>query len=157
MKQQCHVGFVYGSWLILLAGFVVLLVQGNILESILWVLFIVLFVWLYVRHFPAVSSFLGYGSVADRSPGAFPASTAKVTLYTGLGCPFCPLVKRRLHDLQPKMGFALSEVDVTLKPNLLIAKGIRALPVVRIGDARWVGNATTEQLAAFISGRATTK
>ena len=49
------------------------------------------------------------------------------------------------------MGFELTETDVTLRPDLLIAKGIRALPVVEVGDARWVGNATSQQLAAFIT------
>lgn len=63
-----------------------------------------------------------------------------MTLYTAVGCPFCPLVKQRLLALQVQMGFELEEVDVTLKPDLLIAKGIRAVPVVEVGEQRVVGS-----------------
>ena len=157
MKQQCHIFFLYGSWLILLCGFIYFLIQGNILQAVLWVCFIALFLWLYVRYFPAVSRFIGYGSVADQPAKDIRPSNIKVILYTGLGCPFCPLVKRRLNELQSKMGFELSETDVTLKPDLLIAKGIRALPVVEVAEARWVGNATSEQLATFIASNAIAK
>ncbi len=44
------------------------------------------------------------------------------------------------------MGFELHEVDVTFRPELLVSKGIRALPVIEIGDAVWVGNGTSQQL-----------
>ena len=154
MKQQCHIGFVYGSWLILLCGLVFYLIQGNVLQAVVWVFFIALFLWLYVRYFPSVSRFMGYGSVADQQATNVRPSHVKVTFYTGLGCPFCPLVKRRLHELQSTMGFELREIDITLKPDVLIAKGIRALPVVEVAEARWVGNATSEQLATFIAGNA---
>lgn len=154
MKQQCHIAFVYGNWLILLCGLVFSLIQGNVLQGVLWVAFIALFLRLYVRHFPSVSRFMGYGSVADQPAKNVQPSHVKVTFYTGLGCPFCPLVKRRLHDLQSKMGFELSEIDITLKPDVLIAKGIRALPVVEVAEARWVGNATSDQLATFIASSA---
>jgi glutaredoxin len=154
MKQQCHIAFVYGSWLILLCGLIFYLIQGNVLQAVLWVCFIALFLWLYVRYFPSVSRFMGYGSVADQLAKNIRPSHAKVTFYTGLGCPFCPLVKSRLHELQSKMGFELREVDITFKPDVLIAKGIRALPVVEVAEARWVGNATSEQLATFIASNA---
>jgi glutaredoxin len=154
MKQQCHIAFVYGSWLILLCGFVFYLIQGNILQAVFWVFFIALFLWLYVRYFPSVSRFMGYGSVADQQATNVRPSHVKVTFYTGLGCPFCPLVKRRLHELQSTMGFELREIDITLKPDVLIAKGIRALPVVEVAEARWVGNATSDQLAMFIARNA---
>jgi glutaredoxin len=106
---------------------------------------------LYVRYFPSVSRYLGYGSVEDHAAKDVRPANAKVMLYTGLGCPFCPLVKKRLEDLRKRMGFELNETDITLKPDVLIAKGIRALPVVEVGEFRWVGNATSEQLAAFIA------
>jgi glutaredoxin len=93
---------------------------------------------------------MGYGSVEDQPATDVHTSKGKVVLYTGLGCPFCPLVKKRLNKLQSTMGFELTETDVTLKPDLLIAKGIRALPVVEVGGALWVGNATSQQLASFI-------
>jgi len=97
---------------------------------------------------------MGYGSVADQPAKNLRRTNTKVTLYTGVGCPFCPIVKRRLTELQSKMGFELNEIDVTFKPELLIAKGIRALPVVEIGKSQWIGNATSEQLANFIRGNA---
>jgi len=56
--------------------------------------------------------------------------------------------------LREQMEFSLEEVDVTLKPGVLIAKGIRAVPVVEAGDRRLAGNATSEQLAELISGTA---
>jgi len=37
-----------------------------------------------------------------------------------------------------------------LKPNFVISKGIRALPVLEIGKFRMVGNATSDQLVKFI-------
>jgi glutaredoxin len=151
VKQQCYIAFVYGSWIILLGGFIYFLIRGDILGGVFWVVFIALFLWLYVRYFPAVSKIMGYGSVADQPATEIQPSKAKVTLYTGVGCPFCPLVKRRLQDLQTKMGFELEEKDVTLKPDLVVAKGIRALPVIEIGEVRWVGNATSEQLARFVA------
>jgi Glutaredoxin and related proteins len=150
MKQQCHISFVYGSWFILLCGLIFHLVQGNYLQAGLWVFFIVLCLWLYIRYFPSISRYMGYGSVEDHLPKNIQRTKTNVTLYTGWGCPFCPLVKYRLKELQPKMGFDLKEIDVTLKPELLINKGIRSLPVVEVGEARWVGNATSEQLATFI-------
>jgi len=39
----------------------------------------------------------------------------------------------------------------------LIAKGIRALPVIEIGNARWVGNATSQQLAQFIAANSSAR
>jgi len=50
-----------------------------------------------------------------------------------------------------KMGFDLKEIDVTFRPELLIHKGIRALPVIEVGENQWVWNATSEQLAIFIT------
>jgi glutaredoxin len=151
MKQQCYIFFIYVSWLILLGGFIFLLIQGQLLQSIFWIIFVGLFLWLYVRYFPSISRYLGYGSVVDQPAKEIHISSIKVMLYTGVGCPFCPIVKRRLIDLQSKLGYELSEMDVTLRPSLLIAKGIYALPVIEIGEAHWIGNATSEQLASFIA------
>ncbi len=151
MKQQCHIAFVYGSWFILAVGFFFYLINGGILNAILWVCFAGFFLWLYVRNFPSLARFMGYGSVGDQAAADAPRSAAEVTFYTGLGCPFCPIVRQRLHNLQSQMGFRLIEKDVTLKPDILIAKGIRALPVIEVGPGRWVGNATSQQLAEFIT------
>ena len=150
MKQQCHIAFVYGSWLILICGLAYFFIQGNYVQAVLWPCFIGLFLWLYVKYFPSLSRFMGYGSVSDKSAENVQPTKTGVTLYTGVGCPFCPLVKKRLTELQSRMGFDLREIDVTLKPDLLIAKGIRALPVIEVGQARWVGNGTSEDLATFI-------
>jgi hypothetical protein len=40
------------------------------------------------------------------------------------------------------MSFSLQEVDVTLPPVILVAKGIRAVPVLEVGGRRLDGNAT---------------
>ena len=150
MKQQCHIAFVYSSWLILAGGLTFYLLRGNYAQAIVWVVFIPVFLWLYVRYFPSISRYMGYGSVEDHPAKEVHRVTADVMLYTGLGCPFCPLVKKRLEDLQARMGFALREVDITLKPDVLISKGIRALPVVEVGPTHLVGNATSDELARLI-------
>ena len=157
MKQQCNISFVYGSWIILLAGFIFWIYERNIVQAFVWVGFVSLFLWLYVRYFPKVSTLMGYGSVADVPAKDIQRSATKVVLYTGVGCPFCPLVRQRLKELQSKIGFELAELDVTLRPQLAIAKGIRALPMVEVGGAQWIGNATSQQLADFISQHTVTK
>jgi glutaredoxin len=151
MKQECHISFVYASWLVVAFGIVFYLILGNYLQAILWLLFIPLFLWLYVRYFPSLSRYMGYGSVEDQPAADVVRTAASVRLYTGLGCPFCPIVKRRLTELQSRMSFDLHEVDITFKPELLVSKGIRALPVIEIGEARWIGNGTSQQLAQFIA------
>jgi glutaredoxin len=154
MKQQCHISFVYGSWLFAAFGIIFFLFIGNYIQAAFWLLFIPLFLWIYVRYFPSISHFMGYGSVEDRPASKVIRTAVKVKLYTGLGCPFCPIVKQRLKELQSRMSFELREVDVTFKPESLVSTGIRALPVVEIGDARWIGNGTSQQLAQFISEHA---
>ncbi len=154
MKQQCHISFVYGSWLLTACGVIFYLVHGNYMQAVSWLIFIPLFLWLYVRYFPSVSRYMGYGSVEDRPAEQVARAAVNVNLYTGLGCPFCPIVKRRLTELQSRMAFELHEVDVTFRPELLMSTGIRALPVVEIGKARWVGNGTSQQLAQFITEHA---
>ena len=154
MKQQCHISVVYGSWLILFGGLIFFIVHSKYLQASFWVIFIALFLWLYIKYFPSLSRYMGYGSVADQPAKEIQRTNTKVILYTGLGCPFCPLVKKRLNELQLKMGFELTEIDVTLKPDLVISKGIRALPVVEVGKTFWIGNGTSEQLAMFIKNNA---
>lgn len=154
MKQQCHISFVYGSWLVLVCGLAFYLFRGSYVQAVVWLLCIPLFLWLYVRNFPSMSRYMGYGSVEDQPATQVAHVGGNVTLYTGLGCPFCPIVKRRLKELQSKMSFEFREVDVTFKPELLISKGIRTLPVIEIGDAKWVGNGTSLQLAQFITEHA---
>ena len=150
MKQQCHISFVYASWIILVVGAGLTLYKGGIVQAVSWVFFVGLFLWLYVKYFPSLAKFMGYGSVADVPANNVQSSKASVILYTGVGCPFCPIVEKRLTELQKKMGFELTEVDVTLKPDVLIKKGIRALPVIEVAEALRVGNGTSEEIADFI-------
>jgi glutaredoxin len=110
---------------------------------------------LYVRWFPSISHWVGYGSVSDipaPAVGAL-AQPSRVILYTANVCPFCPIVRRRLADLQQRMGFELQEIDVTFRPEIIRAKGLRSVPVVEANGHLLVGNATSEQLAALLQGR----
>jgi glutaredoxin len=151
MKQQCHISIVYGSWFIFLCGLIFYVMKGEYLQACFWVFFIVLFLWLYVRYFPSLSRLMGYGSVEDTPPNKIQSVSTSVILYTGAGCPFCPIVKHRLIELQRKMGFELKEIDITLRPEVLINKGIRALPMIEVGESQWIGNATSDQLVTFIT------
>jgi len=95
---------------------------------------------------------MGYGRLDDQPARNQGHARIKVRLYTALGCPFCPVVKRRLMALRETMEFSLEEIDVTLKPGVLMEKGIRAVPVVEAGGRVLGGNATSHQLAEMISG-----
>jgi len=155
MKQQCYMVSIYASWLLIIAIFAFHISRGNYLEAVLLPFLVAYFLWLYVKYFPKLSKIMGYGSVNDQVAENVQHSVATVHFYSGIGCPFCPIVKRRLNELQQRIGFTLVEQDVTLKPNILIAKGIRALPVIEIGNVRLVGNATSQQLAQFIAANST--
>ena len=112
--------------------------------------------WAYVSAFPNISHYFGYGRVDDQRTRQVAPVSLPVTFYTAVGCPFCPLVERRLLALQKQMGFELKKIDITLRPQLLMEKGIRAVPVVEAGGRRLVGHATTDQLAALLMGTAQT-
>ncbi len=71
-------------------------------------------------------------------------------MYSSSGCPFCPIVERRLRDLQQEMRFELQHIDVTVRPGLVKAKKIKSVPVVEVGGRRLVGHATTRDLADLI-------
>jgi glutaredoxin len=161
MKQQCYLAAIYLNWAVFLGGAGFLLFKRHYAFALLWLLLAPLGAWLYIRIFPSISQALGYGRIDDRpTPDLHdvcdgdeqPAS--QVTLYTALGCPFCPIVKRRLQGLQERFKFQLREVDVTLQPGILAEKGIRAVPVVEAEDRRIEGNATSEQLAELLSRHA---
>lgn len=160
VKQQCNMAFIYLSWGGYLGGLAYFVTQRNWSVAVSWLILVPLAQWGYIRIFPKVSRYLGYGrvddkrttSIEDGGAGVAAKIPAQVTFYSALGCPFCPLVKRRLLRLQAEMGFALQEVDVTLRPDLLLGKGLRAVPVVEAGGRHLVGHATTEQLADFIAG-----
>lgn len=152
MKQQCYLAVIYLNWLLLAGGVTVLAWKGLYLAAIAFVVLLPLAMWTYIRVFPSISRAMGYGEVRDEPAEILLRISTQVTLYTALGCPFCPIVKARLMALKPQMDINLREIDVTLKPELLIAKGIRAVPVVEVGDRRLAGNATSAQLAELILG-----
>ncbi len=152
MKQHFYVAMIYINW-VLLAGFVTFFaIKGAWSLVIAWLVILPIAGWAYVHYFPYISKFVGYGSLDDQRATAVAAAPTEVTLYTAVGCPFCPVVKERLIALRQEMGFSLKEIDVTLRPNVLIAKGIRTLPVVECGTCRLEGNATSERLASLIAG-----
>jgi glutaredoxin len=150
-RQRCYMANVYGSWLVVVALIAVVLWWSGPLAAVFVGAVGAAGLWLYVRTFPSVSGLMGYGSVADVKGPARGTVARKVTLYTAVGCPFCPIVRRRLHALRREQGFELEEIDVTLRPRLLVAKGIRAVPVVEVDGRAHIGNATTAELASFIA------
>lgn len=178
MPQECPLAFLYLTWALYLAGLIYLPIRGEWMLAAAWLLIFPLAFWGYIRIFPRISRFLGYGRVddvtasgdvttADDSIGfddlasaeevtasSSPPHPGTVTLYTSLGCPFCPIIEERLLALQARMGFALTQVDVTMKPALVRAKKIRSVPVVEVGGRRLVGNATTQELARLVRGGA---
>ena len=113
--------------------------------------------WALFHYFPSVSRFLGYGTVDDQAAESAGTARVAVTFYSFFSCPFCPIVLRRLEELQKVMEFTLEKVDLTLQPQVLVSKGIRSVPVVEVGGRQLIGNLTTAQLAEFISGRQVSK
>ena len=150
LKQQCPLAFVVLAWVKYVGGAAILLVMRHWTLAGAWIVVAPATMWAYIKWFPAISPLMGYGHVDD-IPAVPARSAASVVLYTALGCPFCPIVQRRLHELELNMGFTLREVDVTARPNVLTRKGIWLVPVIEVGDQRIVGHATSEQLAALIT------
>ncbi len=155
MKQECLLVNVWLTWL----GIPALAILMWILQA-WWAGVIVLFAGilaqvLYLRIFPRVSQMLGYGSVENRAASVPPNSNAisKVILYTANVCPFCPIVRKRLAELQSEMHFELEEKDITFRQDIIREKGLRSVPVVEADGRLWVGNATTAQLVEFLVGR----
>lgn len=154
LKQECPLAFVVLAWAMYIVGIPVLFLLGQVGTLLLWIVLAPAAMWAYIHWFPSISRFMGYGRVDDRPAATGTRSPVDVTLYTALGCPFCPIVKRRLNELEPKLGFHVREVDVTARPGILISKGIWSVPVVEVGERLIVGNATSEQLANLITGMA---
>lgn len=152
LPQECPLIFLYFTWALYLAGLIFFPVRGELLLAGAWLFAVPLAVWGYVRVFPRISHFLGYGRVDDLAATNTPRSGQTVTMYSSLGCPFCPLVEKRLRALEKDMGFEFRYVDVTLKPELVRGKGIRSVPVIEVDGRRLVGHATTQELASLIAG-----
>ena len=152
MPQECPLVFLYLTWALYLAGLIFFPVRGDLLLAGGWLVAFPLALLGYGRVFPRISQLLGYGRVDDVAASNTPQLKQPVTMYSSMGCPFCPLVEGRLRELEKKMGFDFRYVDVTLKPALVRGKKIRSVPVVEVGDRRLVGHATTQELANLISG-----
>jgi glutaredoxin len=154
MEQRCLLPMIWLTWLGLpLLGVVVALRLG--VAAGLGVLLVGIGAQvLAVRQFPRISRWMGYGSVEDTPApaGALPSAIPTVTLYAASACPFCPIVQQRLHELRRRQPFELIEVDVTFRPGLIRAKGLRSVPVVEVNGRTLVGNATSAQLAELLAG-----
>lgn len=151
-NQRCEVNSLYLIWLAYAAGLIVFAVLGEWIGLLVWAVAVPLGKWLQIRYYQYFSPWFSYGRLKqERQPTSVRSTQAAVTYYRALGCPFCPIVGKRLEALREKMGFDLQVVDVTIKPQLLAQLGIRSVPVVEVGGRRLVGNATSEQLAELIA------
>lgn len=117
-----------------------------------WLVLLPCALWLGLRFSPLTAKWRGYGSVRDALPSKVAKTPVEVTVYSHNGCPFCPVLMRRLKALQKQMDFTLREIDLTFKPQVAVDKGIKSVPVVEVGGSRLLGNTTTEQLAEFVAG-----
>ena len=153
MKQECPLLFVWLAWIGLpLLALIIGLSQGW-LAAVFVLLVGVGAQMAYIHWFPRISPWFGYGSVDDvpAEHASVSATAPKITLYTANGCPFCPIIKRRLIDLKQQMSFDMDEVDVTFHPQIVMQKGLRSVPVIEAGGRFLVGNATSAQIAAFLT------
>ena len=153
MKQECKLVMVWLAWL----GIPALALGMGAIQG--WWASVFIFIVgvfgqvFYIKIFPRISKWLGYGSVEDVA--ILLAEKIKissiVTLYTANVCPFCPIVKQRLIELQSNLEFKLNEVDITFKPNLIKEKGFRSVPIIEMDGEYWFGNATSVQLLSFLT------
>jgi glutaredoxin len=156
-EQQCNVVGLAVSWIGYAAGLGYFSYERQWVVALLWMVGVPSLRGAMFHFFPHISRFLGYGRIVDKfgpipPPHANPrAAPVAVNFYSFFSCPFCPIVLARLHALQKQMGFVLKTFDVTLNPQTLMTKGIRAVPVVEVGDHRLVGNSTTEQVVGLIA------
>jgi glutaredoxin len=149
--QQCSTYSLAFSWIGYVVGFVVLAYLRHWVSAALWLVAVPCVRWALFHNFPSVSRFLGYGRIEDKFPATVGKAPVTVIFYTFFSCPFCPIVLERLKGLQKQMDFTLETIDLTLKPQLVMSKGFRSVPVVEVGNDRLIGNSTSEQLAELIS------
>ena len=152
MEQRCHLAMVWLTWLGLPLLSAVVGLRAGLVAAVVVFAVGVLAQVLYVRWFPHLSGWMGYGSVQDTpaSSASIEAPLPKVTFYTASVCPFCPIVRRRLADLQRHGRFEIEEVDVTFRPEVIRAKRLRSVPVLEANGRLLVGNATSAQIAEFL-------
>lgn len=142
-----------GAAVIYAAGFFDLWHQGGVALAV-WIVFLPIWIWAAPRLRLIYTEWSNRNRPEERVP-AMPAAVApatEVTVYTGLGCPYCLLVLRRLERLQGAVAFKLNIVDLTLHAQLAAEKSIASVPVVEVRGERIVGNASVEQLLRLISG-----
>jgi thiol-disulfide isomerase/thioredoxin len=151
VKQECHISMIYLSWAVYLGGLAALAGFSRWGLAAGWLVAAPLAQWLYIRKFPRFSASIGYGQIEDEPAPAVAPTPELVTLYTALGCPFCPLIEQRLESLQQEMQFNLRKIDVTLRPDLLASKGIRSVPVVEVRGEFLFGLVSTGDLARAIA------
>ena len=65
-----------------------------------------------------------------------------------------PDYRRAPRGAEEHEGFTLTKIDVTMRPDLLTAKKIKAVPVVEVGTVLRTGNLTSQELADLIGGAA---
>jgi glutaredoxin len=150
-EQQCNVLGLALSWLGYLAGLIYFAYERSWVGGAIFLVLVPCLRWVLFHFFPSVSRFLGYGRVDDQVPERPNPSRVAVTFYSFFSCPFCPIVLRRLEALRQTMDFTLEKIDVTFKPQMIVNKAIRSVPVVEVGGRRLVGNVTSAQLADFIA------
>ncbi len=157
MEQRCHLAAIWLTWLGLPLLSVVVGLRLGLAAAVAVLAIGVAGQVLYLRWFPYMSRWMGYGSVADTpaDPAMLAASLPRVTLYTANVCPFCPIIRRRLAELQRHTRFEVEEVDVTFRPEIIRAKGLRSVPVLEANGRLLVGNATSAQIAEFLRTAAT--
>ena len=151
MQKRCLMLMIYLSWGVYAGGLAYLAWRAQWALALGWLVAAPLAQWLYIVKFPAVSPFMGYGRITDEPSPLTSRAPVRVTLYTALGCPFCPLMEQRLDDLRKSLDFELHKIDVTLRPDLLAAKGIRSVPLVEVGGKLLVGLVTSKDLGAAIN------
>ncbi len=156
MEQRCNLLMVWLTWIGVPALAVLIGSRAGIAAGLVILVIGVVAQWLYVRSFPRISRSLGYGSVADSPAAALPTGgrLPDVTLYTASVCPFCPIVRRRLAELQREASFKLTEIDVTFRPEIVRARGLRSVPVLETNGQFLVGNATSARIAEFLASAA---
>jgi glutaredoxin len=54
-------------------------------------------------------------------------------------------------ELQQQSSFQLREIDVTFRPDIVRAKGLRSVPVIEANGQVLVGNATSARIAEFLA------
>jgi len=152
MEQRCHLGMIWLTWLGLPLVAAVVGIRAGVVAGVVVLAVGVVAQVLYLRWFPHLSRWLGYGSVADTVAESCrdTIQLPRVTLYTANVCPFCPIVKRRLAELQREGRFEVEDIDVTFRPDIIRTKGLQSVPVLEANGQVLVGNATSARIAEFL-------